>query len=86
MDALTRLRELLLEELSVQTDQAEGQCRAVAERRTDADTAVGQFEVDWELAEVIEEWSEEAIEDSEHAPAVRAAVGGPRVAVSELEE
>ena len=66
-EALTRLRDILLQELSVQTAQAEGQGRAVAELRTDPDTAVGQFEVDWELAEVMVEWSEEAIEDIEHA-------------------
>jgi RNA polymerase-binding transcription factor DksA len=66
-EALTLLRDLLLQELSVRTDQAEEQGRAVAELRTDPDTAVGQFEVDWELAEVMVGWSEEAIEDIEHA-------------------
>lgn len=66
-EALTRLRNLLLQELSVQTDQAEEQGRTVAELRTDPDTAIGQFEVDWELAEVMVGWSEEAIEDIEHA-------------------
>lgn len=35
--------------------------RGVAELRTDPDTANGQFEVDWELAEVMVGWSEEAI-------------------------
>ena len=66
-EALTRLRNLLLQELLVQTDQAEEQGRTVAELRTDPDTAIGQFEVDWELAEVMVGWSEEAIEDIEHA-------------------
>lgn len=66
-EARTRLRVLLLQELSAQIDQAQGQGRTVAQLRTDPDTAVGQFEVDWELAEVIVEWSEEAIEDIEHA-------------------
>jgi RNA polymerase-binding transcription factor DksA len=66
-EALTLLRDLLLQELSVQTDQAEEQGRAGVELRTDPDTAVGQFEVDWELAEVMVGWSEEAIEDIEDA-------------------
>ena len=66
-EARTRLRVLLLQELSAQIDRAQGQGRTVAQLRTDPDTAVGQFEVDWELAEVIVEWSEEAIEDIEHA-------------------
>ena len=63
---------MLRQELSVQTDQAEEQSRAVAELRTDPDTAVGQFEVDWELAEVMVEWSEEAIEHIKHALAPQA--------------
>ena len=66
-EALARLRNLLLEELPVQTGQAEEQGRAVTELRNDPDTAVGQFEVDWELAEVMVGWSEEAVEDIKHA-------------------
>jgi DnaK suppressor protein len=66
-EALSRLRASLLQELSAQIDQAQEQGRTAAQLRTDPDTSVGQFEVDWELAEVIVEWSEEAIEDIEHA-------------------
>lgn len=66
-EVLTRLRNLLLQALSEQTDQADEQGRTVAELRTDPDTAIGQFEVDWELAEVMVVWSEEAIKDIEHA-------------------
>jgi DnaK suppressor protein len=66
-EALTRLRGLLLHERSVQTDQAEEQGRTGVELRADPDTALGQFEVDWELAEVMVEWSEEAIEEIERA-------------------
>ena len=66
-EALTRLRELLLEERSVQVDQATEQARTVAELKTDPTTSIGQFEVDWELAEVMVGWSQEAIEDIENA-------------------
>ena len=60
---LAPLRELLLQELALRIDQAEGVCRTIAERRTDPETAGGRFEVDWELTEAVVGWSEEAIEE-----------------------
>jgi DnaK suppressor protein len=66
-EALTRLRELLLEELSVQVDQANEQRRTATELKTDPTTSIGQFELDRELAEAIVARSQEAIEDIESA-------------------
>jgi RNA polymerase-binding transcription factor DksA len=66
-EALTRLRELLLEELSVQVDQADEQRRTATELKTDPTTSIGQFELDRELAEAIVARSQEAIGDIESA-------------------
>jgi len=67
-DALTRLRDLLLHELSEQIDEPKRQGRGVAKLRADPDTVAGKFAVDWELPKVMVEWREEAIEDIEYAP------------------
>ncbi len=61
--ALAPLRALLLEELALRIDQAEGVCRTIAEGRAGSHTAGGRFEVDWELTEAVVGWSEEAIEE-----------------------
>jgi RNA polymerase-binding protein DksA len=66
-EALTRLRERLLEELAVQVDQAMEQRRTAAELKTDPTTSTGQFELDRELAEAIVARSQQAIEDIESA-------------------
>ena len=66
-EALTRLRERLLEELAVQVDQAIEQRRTATELKTDPTTSIGQFELDRELAEAIVARSREAIEDIESA-------------------
>lgn len=66
-EVLARLRQLLLGELRTQVDQAREQGRTVAELTAEPGAAVGQLEVDWDIAEVVVGWSQEAVEDIEDA-------------------
>ncbi len=66
-DEMARLRELLLEELQAQLDQASEQGRTVAEFKAEPGAALGQFEVDWEIAQTVVAWSHEALAEIEGA-------------------
>lgn len=66
-DDMARLRAVLLEELELQMDQASERERTVAAFTAEPGAALGQFEVDWEVAESLVNWSQEALTDIEAA-------------------
>lgn len=65
--ALAALRQWLVAGLDVQMENMRDQRRGLAEFTAEPGAALGQFELDWELAEAVAAWSNEAWADIEAA-------------------
>ena len=66
-EELAQLRQQLLRELQIQADQANEQTQAVATLQADPREALGQIEVDRDVADVVVLWSREAMNEIEAA-------------------